>query len=173
MIILVYDVLFLDLIVQAKSGTGKTCVFAVIALESLILDTNALQVSLLTTDKSTNHFFCCNSGSGDCSYARDCCADLGSDEDTRGCYAPIAVLHFHRRTPCFWRHPQTEEMSHCSWNSWYSISWTLFVLKACLFFSGRLKQLIENGHMNTDSICLFVLDEADKLMDDSFQESVK
>lgn len=34
----------LDLISQAKSGTGKTCVFSVIALESLSLDSNSTQV---------------------------------------------------------------------------------------------------------------------------------
>ncbi|XP_075224261.1 uncharacterized protein LOC142326049 [Lycorma delicatula] len=36
-----------DLIVQAKSGTGKTCVFAVAALESVILKSNRLQVIVL------------------------------------------------------------------------------------------------------------------------------
>ena len=35
---------FSDLIVQAKSGTGKTCVFSVIALESIHIDTAATQV---------------------------------------------------------------------------------------------------------------------------------
>ncbi|XP_074610258.1 uncharacterized protein LOC141864418 isoform X3 [Acropora palmata] len=37
----------LDLIAQAKSGTGKTCVFTVIALESLLLDQNTTQVLIL------------------------------------------------------------------------------------------------------------------------------
>ena len=40
-------------------------------------------------------------------------------------------------------------------------------------FAGRVKQLIECGHMITDSVRLFVLDEADKLMDESFQETIK
>ena len=35
---------YIDLIAQAKSGTGKTCVFTVIALESLLLDQNTTQV---------------------------------------------------------------------------------------------------------------------------------
>lgn len=35
---------YVDLIAQAKSGTGKTCVFTVIALESLLLDQNTTQV---------------------------------------------------------------------------------------------------------------------------------
>lgn len=34
-----------DLIVQAKSGTGKTCVFSTIALDALLLDSPATQVS--------------------------------------------------------------------------------------------------------------------------------
>jgi ATP-dependent RNA helicase DDX20 len=38
---------FSDLIVQAKSGTGKTCVFSVIALENMIAKSNALQVLIL------------------------------------------------------------------------------------------------------------------------------
>ena len=33
-----------DLIVQAKSGTGKTCVFSVIALEGIQTESYALQV---------------------------------------------------------------------------------------------------------------------------------
>jgi len=35
---------FVDLIAQAKSGTGKTCVFSVIALESVLLESNTTQV---------------------------------------------------------------------------------------------------------------------------------
>ena len=36
-----------DLIVQAKSGTGKTCVFSVIALEGIQTESYALQVIAL------------------------------------------------------------------------------------------------------------------------------
>lgn len=36
-----------DLVVQAKSGTGKTCVFAVLALEAVDVGTNAVQVLIL------------------------------------------------------------------------------------------------------------------------------
>lgn len=36
-----------DLIVQAKSGTGKTCVFTTIALDSLILENTVTQVLFL------------------------------------------------------------------------------------------------------------------------------
>ena len=34
-----------DLIVQAKSGTGKTCVFSTIALDSLVLENSTIQVN--------------------------------------------------------------------------------------------------------------------------------
>uniref|UniRef100_A0A674GGU4 Probable ATP-dependent RNA helicase DDX20 n=1 Tax=Taeniopygia guttata TaxID=59729 RepID=A0A674GGU4_TAEGU len=37
----------LDLIVQAKSGTGKTCVFATIALEAVLLESPATQILVL------------------------------------------------------------------------------------------------------------------------------
>ncbi|KAJ7427910.1 putative ATP-dependent RNA helicase DDX20 [Willisornis vidua] len=37
----------LDLIVQAKSGTGKTCVFATIALDALLLESPATQILVL------------------------------------------------------------------------------------------------------------------------------
>lgn len=39
--------LLLDLIVQAKSGTGKTCVFCTIALDSLVLENPSTQVSVI------------------------------------------------------------------------------------------------------------------------------
>lgn len=38
----------LDLIIQAKSGTGKTCVFAVVSLESVTPAFNSLQVLILS-----------------------------------------------------------------------------------------------------------------------------
>ena len=39
--------------------------------------------------------------------------------------------------------------------------------------AGRLKQLIGDGILRTESIRLFVLDEADKLLEENFQESIK
>jgi hypothetical protein len=39
--------------------------------------------------------------------------------------------------------------------------------------SGRVKQLIEENILTTDSIRLFVLDEADKLLEEGFQEQIK
>ena len=51
LIFIFYFLLFfflIDLIVQAKSGTGKTCVFAVIALEMLNRELDKLQALILT-----------------------------------------------------------------------------------------------------------------------------
>jgi ATP-dependent RNA helicase DDX20 len=38
---------------------------------------------------------------------------------------------------------------------------------------GRIKHLIEKGLLKTDNIRLFVLDEADKLMEPSFLKDIK
>ena len=42
-----------------------------------------------------------------------------------------------------------------------------------MLLAGRIKQLIESGVLKTDSVRLFVLDEADKLLEESFQEQIK
>lgn len=62
--------------------------------------------------------------------------------------------------------PQTDQLvddGQCWWS---------FVV-----FKGRIKQLIEMEALSTSSIRLFVLDEADKLLEDdsssSFQEQIK
>ena len=44
---LIEHTLVSDLIIQAKSGTGKTCVFAVVALESICVDSGTVQVLVL------------------------------------------------------------------------------------------------------------------------------
>jgi Superfamily II DNA and RNA helicases len=40
-------VYFPDLVVQAKSGTGKTCVFTIVALEMVVVSSRSLQVLIL------------------------------------------------------------------------------------------------------------------------------
>lgn len=42
-----------------------------------------------------------------------------------------------------------------------------------MFTVGRIKYLIENGYLKTESVRMFILDEADKLLDDNFQEQIK
>lgn len=51
---------------------------------------------------------------------------------------------------------------------------SLFSAMLLLTHTGRIKQLIELGMLSTASIRLFVLDEADKLLEEgSFQEQIK
>ena len=42
-----------------------------------------------------------------------------------------------------------------------------------VLLAGRVKQLIDEGHLSTDSVRLFVLDEADKLLEQGFQHVIK
>lgn len=50
----------------------------------------------------------------------------------------------------------------------------IFVIMRLVLYAGRIKQLIELGMLSTASIRLFVLDEADKLLEEgSFQEQIK
>ena len=42
-----------------------------------------------------------------------------------------------------------------------------------ILISGRIKFLIENHFLRTESVRLFILDEADKLLEDNFQEQIK
>lgn len=42
-----------------------------------------------------------------------------------------------------------------------------------MYYSGRVKHLIENKLLQTTSIRLFILDEADKLLEESFQTQIK
>lgn len=51
---------------------------------------------------------------------------------------------------------------------------SLIVYQCVLPWPGRIKQLIELGLLVTSSIRLFVLDEADKLLEEgSFQDQIK
>ena len=60
-------------------------------------------------------------------------------------------------------------------NIFVNFSWiqTRLRWQICFDTEGRVKQLIEYGVMPTDSIRLFVLDEADKLLDEKFQDQIK
>ncbi|KAK2151539.1 hypothetical protein LSH36_360g02029 [Paralvinella palmiformis] len=126
----------LDLVVQAKSGTGKTCVFSVIALESILLNSPGTQVLILapTREIAVQIWEVINSISVTMSKLR--------------CYAFIGGL------------PLSEDKVK---------------LKKChiaVGTPGRVKQLIEEQVLNTESIRLFILDEADKLMEQGFQETI-
>ncbi|XP_041052212.1 probable ATP-dependent RNA helicase DDX20 [Carcharodon carcharias] len=127
----------LDLIVQAKSGTGKTCVFATIALDSLILENPATQVLILAP-------------------TREIAVQIHSVITAIGIKMEALECHvFIGGTPL-----NLDKMR----------------LRKChvaVGSPGRIKQLIEIGFLPTASIRLFVLDEADKLLEEgSFQEQI-
>ncbi|KAM4563782.1 putative ATP-dependent RNA helicase DDX20 [Odontesthes bonariensis] len=127
----------LDLIVQAKSGTGKTCVFCTIALDSLVLENPATQVLVLAP-------------------TREIAVQIHSVVMAIGCAMEGLECHVF-----IGGRPVSQDKLH---------------LKKChiaVGSPGRIKQLIELGMLSTDSIRLFVLDEADKLLEEgSFQEQI-
>ncbi|XP_066456134.1 probable ATP-dependent RNA helicase DDX20 [Eleutherodactylus coqui] len=127
----------LDLIVQAKSGTGKTCVFSTVALDSLILENTATQILILAPTREI------------AVQIHSVIIAIGSRMEGLECHVFIGG------TPL----PQDKPR-----------------LKKChiaVGSPGRIKQLIEIGFLNTSSIRLFILDEADKLLEEgSFQEQI-
>ncbi len=48
----------------------------------------------------------------------------------------------------------------------------LYVLD-CVLSAGRMIELMEKGILATDALCMFVLDEADKLLSPLFRGQVK
>nr|XP_020476305.1 probable ATP-dependent RNA helicase DDX20 [Monopterus albus] len=127
----------LDLIVQAKSGTGKTCVFCTVALDSLVLENPATQVLVLAP-------------------TREIAVQIHAVVMAIGCAMEGLECHVF-----IGGRPVSQDKSH---------------LKKChiaVGSPGRIKQLIELGMLSTASIRLFVLDEADKLLEEgSFQEQI-
>ncbi|XP_070695626.1 probable ATP-dependent RNA helicase DDX20 [Pempheris klunzingeri] len=127
----------LDLIVQAKSGTGKTCVFCTIALDFLVLENPATQVLVLAP-------------------TREIAVQIHSVVMAIGCAMEGLECHVF-----IGGRPLSQDKLH---------------LKKChvaVGSPGRIKQLIELGMLSTASIRLFVLDEADKLLEEgSFQEQI-
>ncbi|XP_029995605.1 putative ATP-dependent RNA helicase DDX20 [Sphaeramia orbicularis] len=127
----------LDLIVQAKSGTGKTCVFCTIALDTLVLENPATQVLVLAP-------------------TREIAVQIHSVVMAIGCAMEGLECHVF-----IGGRPVSQDKPH---------------LKKChiaVGSPGRIKQLIELGMLSTSSIRLFVLDEADKLLEEgSFQDQI-
>lgn len=128
-----------DLVVQSKAGTGKTCVFALVALETLKFNsTDCTQSLILAPTREVAiqiHEVLCLIGSR---HERLSCAlciggvDVKQDRAqllNKGCQIVIG-------TP------------------------------------GRVKQLIELNILKVQQIELFVLDEADKLMDEQFKTQI-
>ena len=69
-----------DLIIQAKSGTGKTCVFAVIVLESILLDFRAPQAIIIAPTRELAH------------QTRDVIRTIGQYMEGLGCQAFVGGM---------------------------------------------------------------------------------
>ncbi|KAM9369399.1 putative ATP-dependent RNA helicase DDX20 [Phaethornis superciliosus] len=127
----------LDLIVQAKSGTGKTCVFSAIALEAVLLESPATQILILAPTREI------------AVQIHAVITTIGMKMEGLECHVFIGGT------------PLNQDKTR---------------LKKChiaVGSPGRIKQLIELDYLNTASIRLFILDEADKLLEEgSFQEQI-
>ncbi|XP_064605221.1 uncharacterized protein LOC135470297 [Liolophura sinensis] len=126
----------LDLIVQAKSGTGKTVVFTTIALESLQLESNSTQVLVMAPTREI------------AVQIWEVMKSISSEMIGIQCRMFIGGLPVNQ---------DKQKLKHCH---------------VAIGTPGRIKQLIENDMLKTESIRLFILDEADKLLEESFQEQI-
>ncbi|XP_022081316.1 uncharacterized protein LOC110974182 [Acanthaster planci] len=126
----------LDMIVQAKSGTGKTCVFSVIILESLDLQCAGVQALVLTPTREI------------ATQVQGVIQSIGRAMQGLRCHTFIGGTLFG---------PDRQKLKKCH---------------IAVGTPGRVKQLIEYDVMRTESIRLLILDEADKLLDDKFQDQI-
>ncbi|CAD6241280.1 GSCOCG00002613001-RA-CDS [Cotesia congregata] len=125
-----------DLLIQAKSGTGKTAVFGIIALEMINLDNSPHQVLILAP-------------------TREIAVQISNVFSSIGSEMPgLKVDYFVGGTPM-----QSDKTKIVSCHIIVSTP-------------GRLKHLIDQKLVKIENVRLFVLDEADKLMDDSFRKDV-
>lgn len=126
----------LDLIVQAKSGTGKTCVFSVIALESIQVNAASTQVLVLAPTREI------------AVQIWEVIGSLGSAMQGLRCHTFIGGLPLHE---------DKKKLQLCH---------------IAIGTPGRIQNLLETGCLKTESIRMFILDEADKLLEESFQQQI-
>eukprot|EP00795_Rhopilema_esculentum_P002068 gene2068-17635_t len=127
----------LDMIVQAKSGTGKTCVFAVIALEMVLTSSTETQVIILAPTREI------------AVQVQGVLSEIGSFKKNLNCHVFIGGTSLE---------DDKKKLRSCH---------------IAIGTPGRLKTLIELEHLKTDFVRLFILDEADKLLEPgSFQEQI-
>ncbi|KAI8380812.1 P-loop containing nucleoside triphosphate hydrolase protein [Blakeslea trispora] len=124
-----------DLIAQAKSGTGKTVVFSVIALEAINTAIRFPQVIIMAPTREI------------AVQIRDVVRHLGALMHVK-CHAFIGGLSLQS---------DAQHLTDCH---------------VIVGTPGRLMALLEAKKVNTTRIRLVVLDEADKMMSDTFQPQV-
>lgn len=136
-----------DLIVQSKAGTGKTCVFALVALEALQFNPQGNTQTLIITPTREIAI-----------QIHEVINLLGSGFKKLQCSLCIGGTEV----------KQDRLNLSCSENGSNRRRSSQIVVGT----PGRIKQLIELGILKTQFIELFVLDEADKLMDEQFKSQI-
>jgi len=126
----------LDLVIQAKSGTGKTVVFTVIALEMVNVSVAVTQCLVVVP-------------------TREVAVQVKQVMDTIG--RTIPELRVHHFIGGMSVSDDKLKARHCH---------------IAVGTPGRLKQIIKQKWLKVDTVKLFVLDEADRLVEGSFKETI-
>ncbi|KOC60163.1 putative ATP-dependent RNA helicase DDX20 [Habropoda laboriosa] len=126
-----------DLIVRAKSGTGKTLVFCVISLEMIDIEVSSVQVLILAP-------------------TREIAVQISEVFSSVGC--EIKGLKVEVFIGGIAIGSDKKKLNDCH---------------IAVGAPGRIRHLIDKGFLKVENVRLFVLDEADKLMETSFQKDIK
>lgn len=133
-----------DLVVQSKAGTGKTCIFTLVALEALQFNPTGSTQTLIIAP--TREIAC---------QIHDVVSKIGSAYKNLHCALCIGGVDL------------KQDRARLSGGKPGAATCQIVIGTP-----GRLKQLIELNILKTTHIELFVLDEADKLMEDQFKDQI-
>ena len=136
-----------DCIVQSKSGTGKTCVYVVTALEMVKPELQALQVK--------SHFF-------------NAFVTIFLQVLVLAPTREIAVQGVNVAMQIGQQLSQVKIQAFIGGLSLAEDKVRARSCQVCVGTPGRLKQLITEGLLNVENVRLAVLDEADKMLEASF-----
>ncbi|XP_026738514.1 probable ATP-dependent RNA helicase DDX20 [Trichoplusia ni] len=125
-----------DLLLEAKSGTGKTAVFTIIALEKISLEIG-VQTIILAPTREIAYQIC------------DVIKQIGLKYEKLNVEVIIGGL------------PVQEDIVKFK-----------SPVQVVVATPGRLRHLIQAKHIDVSAVRLLILDEADKLMDKSFQTDI-
>ncbi|XP_017754995.1 PREDICTED: uncharacterized protein LOC108547119 [Eufriesea mexicana] len=125
-----------DLIIRAKSGTGKTLVFCIISLEMINIDISSVQVLILAP-------------------TREIAVQIAQVFSSVGC--EMKGLKVEVFIGGIAIESDKKKLNKC---------------QIAVGAPGRIRHLIDEGFLNVENVRLFVLDEADKLMQTSFQKDI-
>lgn len=125
-----------DLIMRAKSGTGKTLVFCVISLETIDTEISAVQTLVLAP-------------------TREIAVQIAHVFSSVGCEIKGLKVEVFIGGTAIEGDKKKSKDCHIAVGA-----------------PGRIRHLIEKDFLKVDNVRLFILDEADKLMETSFQKDI-